>query len=304
MKKLMMMGVLGALSLTSFAKTSEEALMAAHEAYRSEKPGKAARELKYVFERAHENPAVTENALELYDALKESGKDVQMDWTIPSEIGRVKVKFRSGLRSDRRSFDLQVNVDMKTKAAIENLQVVKFPDHIVLDPKAGVGRAEEEYDSEYDDYQNRFNTSRYPAPLETGLYFLTISLKSGTVVKGWFLTTESSFASTHINLKTPAVGETVEGSNIQLEFDDYKSPEYKPFEKRSFYTEIGRIEGSGYKRVWDKWIGHPNLERVVVNKELTPGNYNLWLSYKEKHRLGDLHLQRQIFVSRPFKVSE
>jgi hypothetical protein len=192
---------------------------------------------------------------------------------------------------------------------IEQLQIIRYPNDVVIDKLNAVGEWEEEIESDGSPHfkgQAKKAEARVPA----GLYLLNIVLKDGTRTDGWFALDDDMNASTSPKLYQPTAHQELQSNHPVIKFEEYRSPEYKPYEKRSV---IAHVETPEWQTLWWGGFNYPDDEiatSLTLGSEnsdhqtydFADGKYWLGFGFRESHRFGDLKIMRVSKISRPFKV--
>jgi hypothetical protein len=99
--------------------------------------------------------------------------------------------------------------------------------------------------------------------------------------------------------------------NPVFEWEDFRSPEYKPYERRSFNLHVGRVTETApyWEGLWDFYLGSPNETQVVVGKDsrakelkLEDGEYWVTFQYVEARAFGPLKIRRASRTTRQMLV--
>jgi hypothetical protein len=253
------------------------------------------------------------SALALYkQAVAKAGtKGLPADWKLPEEISTMKIAFRH-IQSDRTGYQLRVSGEVKAFGLIRQLQVVHYPDQVILDKEAGIGTYEESTSAkgEFEYSGQSLKTTR---PLASGLYLLKGVLNSGKTVDGWFLLEDEMNSTAVPEVQIPSVDQVFSNGKPTFHWNNFQSPQYQPFEIRSVWIGISRTDlGENWVKRWEKWIRSPQLTELTVGvtepqagvNELENGAYAFALNYHESHSFGDIILNRDSATYRYFKVQK
>lgn len=252
-----------------------------------------------------------QNALALVGkAFDENKGKLPADWSLPAPLTNLKFKHNRKELPDGVEYAYQLAVNGPEADSVTNIKLVKFPSEVILDREAGVG----EWSTEPDEggfYFEMYGGDGRDA-LPEGLYLFTITTKDGTKFDGWF-PLENLTSSASPTLDSPAVGETFTQPNPELRWQDFKSPEYKPSERRILAIDVGRLDGptNGWTGVWSHYEQDPARTSAVIGvtpdsegvEYLADGKYWMSLTYFEQRKFGDLKLRRGSRTARPFYVN-
>jgi len=277
-----------------FSQTKgKDALKEAHKAFLKDDYATMTVRLKNVLETSDED--AKQNALQLLEKAYEArGGNVPADWKLPSEISRLTFFLRRQRTPDGDTFGVKLMGTASQKGVIKQLQVVQYPSRTILDKENGIGSWEEEVDlGNGPEFQ--LQALRQPDPVSDGLYLLNLELANGKSTHGWFIVSNLLSSDTP-NVSVPAAGQTFMTPNPTLKWEDFHSPEYKSFERRSLWLATW---GSTH---WETYLDDPSLTEITVGKSLADGQYSFLVGYREIRRFGDLRLARQSFSGVPFYV--
>lgn len=293
---------------------STEPLYRAHEAYLRKDLRTMASEIKELFKDPKSDETSLKNGLALLEKAysTRSGNGIPVDWKLPSEITKMKVTLGYHRRANTDDYALNVSGTAQAIGTIKQLKVTRYPDQVVLDKQGNLGDWEDQIEPG-DGPSFELDGPRTVRPAQEGLYLIHIELASGAVTEGWFILS-NMVASDSPVVQTPGIGDTFTTRNPTLKWNDFKSPEYQSHEGRSLWMAVVKSDPPLYEwiPVWTMWEGSPNRTQVTVGTEpnadtgsvsqLADGGYNLYLSYKEERRFGDLRLGRKSITITPFQV--
>lgn len=284
----------------------------AHAAFLARDYGAMANHLKETLADPTSSEAMRQNAVELLEKAYsvKSGSPIPVDWTLPKEITDMKVKVRHTRRFEQGAYGLKVQGNMLERNLIQQLQIIRYPDQIVLDRKGKIGdwsEIEEPKDGIYFELDGP-NT---PEPAADGLYLLNLEMRDGRVVNGWFILSHLVSSETPTVL-SPAHGQHFTTANPTFKWDNFYSPEYQSFERRNLWMGITTAEPPtfAYNEVWTLFEPSPTRTEVTVGteaaamgvKQLKEGRYAVLVGYSEIRRFGPLKLARGSLTVIPFSV--
>ena len=260
-----------------------------------------------------ESPEVArDNALRLLDAAWEAGRGrLPADWTVPSSIHHLRVSSLRKQEPDGVSFRLELGGIITDPGALGQVRVVQAPGRVILDRRAGQGTWEVTPEPDGTWYVE-LEGPETATPTPEGLYLLDVEV-AGEDVRGWFVLTRHVSSQTPA-VHAPAVGETFTSGQPPLRLDDFRSPEYRAWERRSLGLYVVRLRpGSaadkGYEVAWHRWISSPRDTEVTLgvggdmpDAELEDGDYWLAATYGERRAFGPLKIVRSSRTARPFQV--
>jgi len=291
-----------------FASGTTPSLAAAHDAYLRSDLAALSASVKEALKDPDEG--VRRNALELIEKAYADGRRIPADWKLPREVPKMKVAVRRMHRVDGDGYDMRLYGNMVQPKMITQLQLVKYPDQVVLDLAKGIGTWEESFDPE-DGPEFELDGPRYPSAPEEGLYLLNIETRTGAKVAGWvILSGLNSTATPQIAVPTP--NQVFETATPTFRWTDFRSPQYHPEERRTLWIGVGEsaTPESEWKNVYSLFEEGPSRESVEVGSapgtgptRLSPGRHVFYLDYKESRRFGDLSVRRESAVIVPFFVS-
>lgn len=247
--------------------------------------------------------------LNLYAKAREvAGLDgIMADWSLPEEVTKMKIRVRR-VQNEGVRFNLSVSGEVKDVGVIDQLKVWQHGGKIFLDKHQGVGEWNEGgKGTKPDKIEYGFRSNKSNQEIQSGLYLLTMTLKNGKSVDGWFILTPDLNASRSPTLQQPRYGQVYKTNKPSFNFENYYSPEYKPHELRALW--MGISDEKWETDIWDFWERSPrrnsvNLddEKAEGKKELSPGNYNFTFLMTEENKFGDIWIGRSAIVHRPFTV--
>lgn len=260
------------------------------------------------------DPVVRENAVQLFQAgVSASQGEIPANWTLPEGIEDMKVGVRYRTRAERSDYKLKVHGNLKKLGVLKQLQVVQFPNTVVMDKAAGIG--------EYVEQKDEFDGTPYydlgsegqKRPFETGLYLINIETASGEKVQGYFILTSDLNVAEAPYVKSPSEGQTFVNGTPTITWKDFHSSQYRPEEYRRLGISIVSVQPDGQ---WnDKWLywakdPAPNVQSVTVGKdgkgvkELENGDYLVVVGFSERHRFGPLQIARDAITLRNIHVKK
>ncbi len=268
--------------------------------------------MRKALESPRTGPVERENLFGLLAATYQARgyEGIPADWKLPPEITKMKIVVNRILR-DLPRYSFRVQGETAAIGTIRQLRVTRYPDQVVLDRKAGLGEWEERL-NEDGDAEYELCGARTQAPVAAGLYLLRIELASGSAVDGWFILDPEVNSTESPALSSPSYGQQFTTTRPMFSWADFRSPQYKPFERRTVWMAVTRADPPAYDWDvhWSFYADAPTLTDITVGaapgehlaKPLTTGNYAFYLNYQERRRFGDLILVRASAALHPFSI--
>ncbi len=301
------------MSCSVLAEQLPTAIQKAHEAYLRRDGVELITAVKLALEQADDQNAIKKNMLGLYTAAARNGllKNVKLNWLLPKELTY------AGFESTRRYrvengkvvyyFALSVGVQSETE--LEQLQIIRYPDHVILDRAAQIGKWEITSDSkETHFYANSPQTS---SPNEEGLYFFNIKVKDQPMVQAWFIFANKNSSATPI-INNPKSAQTLSDGRPVFSWNSFLSPEYKQGEEIRIDVRVNRAGGDEPKVAQFRMIdskatsykfGDATAVKIINGPDqLTIGDYSISLTYREIEKFGGLQLKRTSSTKVPFTI--
>lgn len=282
----------------------------AHEAFLARDYGALTASLRETLGGPEVDSVVRQNALDLLaKAAEETQGNLPVNWTPPPGVSDLKFTQSLKQEPDGLVHKIKIRGDLAAVDTLKQVQVVRFPDLVVLDRQAGLGEYSTSPEAEG---AFSFDLEReMPAALQEDLYIVRFELKDGTQSEGWFIVDDLA-ASTTPNLISPAVGETFRHGHPEFVFEDFRSPEYKSYEIRRLNINAARLipTDPGWDLSWGFYVRDPDLTRITVGPhpdalgvdELEPGRYWVSVEFLEERRFGPMKLRRGAKTGRPIYI--
>jgi hypothetical protein len=241
------------------------------------------------------------------NALFSTMTDLPCDWRVPEGVVGLKVtqRARKNGEGDPR-YILRVGANVVAADHVNQLQVIRYPNEVVLDLQAGIGELEQgsfEGEPFFD-----LRTERRAAPFPEGLYLLNISTQAGQSVEGWFIL-QDMVTSTFPMITEPTRNAVVTTGSPRISWLDYRSPEYRDGEFRNMTIAMRFVRPDDeWEDRWEDFYSGTIPTTVTVGQggetaaPLQDGNHVISLSYREGRRFGDLRLRREATTIHPVVV--
>ncbi len=295
-------------------KSVEDPVTQAHEAFLKKDYARMSSKIRSALQSSPRDPAVKEN---LFGLLRKTVaalgiESLPIDWSVPSELSNTRIVFRRFAQdSIKYTIAFQGDGPTETDSGIQKLQIIKYPDQVIADRETGVGEWYSKLDQGANSTFELKSTPSMTRP-ETGLYLLNIGLKNGKQVDGWFIVDDESFSGESPELLSPANGEVTSNPTPVIQWKDFKSSHYKPFEKRAMSVVIATNNPPQYEwnPKWELHLSSPDLTEATVGStegatgvsRLEKGRYRTMISFREQRSFGNMRLIRNSIVTHPFTV--
>ena len=258
---------------------------------------------------------VRDNGLQLLDhAYGENKGRLPASWRVPAPLKSVRIKHIRIEEPDKLSFQVAVAGIAPSADVVTHVRLSAANGDVLLDRTGSVGTWStfpEDDGSVYWEVEGP-ETSR---PAHDGLYWLELGVAGGKRVTGWFPMT--SMVSTDApSIASPRPDQIFQTRNPQIAWTDFRSPEYRDYERRAVSVWVIRLNGTApvdWSPTWSLWespavttsatIGRTTgVGQTVKPIDLQPGRYWMGITYSEQREFGDLRLVRSSRTSRPFVV--
>ncbi len=297
----------------AFAEQVPTALRKAHEAYARGDGNALVAEIKATLEQSGGQSAIKKNMLGLYAAAARNGllKNVEPNFQLPKELtyAGFESQRRYKVENGKVVFFQAVSVGVQNGATLEQLQVIRFPDQVVFDKAANVGNWYVSSGTSETDLWG--GSSQTVTPNEEGLYFLNVQMKGQPMVQAWFiLTDKNSSASPVVN--SPKPGQVSSDDRPLFKWKAFHSPEFKQGENTRIALKVNRVAGdetevSSVRLIDSKATSYRFGDTSGVKdfngpERLVPGDYMMYIVYREVEDFGGIQLKRASSTKVPFSV--
>lgn len=274
-------------------------LRAAHAAYADGDLPRMVTHLRETFETPTATPLVQDNALALLEAGFALGRGaLAADWTLPPGITGLQVMHLRKAEPASVSFRIALRGTAERPDAVRQLRLLRG-DAAVLDRAAGLGAWSETPEPDGSRFFELEGPER-PTPLAEGLYRVEIELADGGVTRGWFILGGLTSARAP-RVDSPTPGE-VTGPSPRLAFEDFRSPGWRPWERRALGAWIVTAPpAEPWQPIWSTHAEEPTVSALDA-PPLDPGDYWFGLNFAERRRFGPLLLVRASRAAVPFSV--
>ncbi len=252
-------------------------------------------------------PEVKDNALKLLNRVYSENCDYSfpVDWKLPSFIKGLYMDIGRKVEPDGTFYKTKISGHLNDPDAIQQIVVKRYPDTVIADKQAGVGKWELDID-EKDPTDIYFEiATRDSVALTPGLYLVDITTKDSVETNGWFIVTDQLSSASPV-VHTPAVGQHFSSTTPEFRWNDFRSPEYKTCESRRLRIFVAKIPSDIWDLRWSYGKNDPISTSANVGAEgegaLEPGKYWFTLYYKESRQFGEMELSRRSETNRQFYI--
>ncbi len=252
----------------------------------------------------------------LKDHQDKHGKVVPLGWSLPKEfqvlVTGVNRKFEPA--NGKIIYSLGFFGWLQEPGSVpEQIQVIRFPDTIVIDKKSGIGNFGDGRRWQTPMTAITFDSEADVNPPKEGLYLLNIAMKGSSEMKGWFVVGGDLALDESPRINVPFIGQEFQNKNPILKWTNYTSTYFRNIEHRKRRLIVSEVRPDEKVRVWERTEVCPDdRENIVVDKStntaesgvnnLHPGNYEFDLNVEERWYAGDLLMQRGTSTRVPFSV--
>lgn len=288
-------------------KNPQIELQAAHEAYLEGDLDRTILSVKEALKSKNED--VRSNALELWKQtlVQHPNERQHADWSLPADVTKMVVNEIYAVRPDDDGYEMRVKGELAKSGAMTQLQLIRYPNEVILDKNAGIGRYTETIVTGKVTYELKRDRQRHP--FAEGLYLLNITTADGKLTQGWFIMAGLA-ATAAPKIQTPTQGETFTTGNPTFKWSDFRSPQYQASESRIFYLWINEKNSNSDVDLCSADQDDPTITQLTVGKDagpgclnaLAPGEYHLGIIYGESRKFGDIVLRRSARSVALFRV--
>ncbi len=278
-------------------------LQRAHEFYLQGQQERMVDSLKAVLLDPEVNHAEKNNALGLLERAYQIGHGlVRASWSLPRGVDRLHVTQVRKEEPEHLYFRLTMGAHLAEEDLVHQVRLVAPGGEVIFDRESGVG----EWQVDKEDggkFSFELSSEDRSVPWESGLYRLYIRCKDGTSVNGWFIMS-NQLASSAPKIHSPKVGARYEGVPSQpvIRWDDYRSPEFQDFERRSLVILVAQLHQPDFQIRWMRFAFAPEEEEAKIDRPLDRGDYWLSMTFREERRFGPVRLRRASRTARRFYV--
>jgi hypothetical protein len=263
--------------------------------------------------------AVLSDLLELYDKAYEIKGDqaITPDWSAPKELQWfiVSSKKKYNVSNGKQEYRINVSAGYDKSQDLEQFQVVRYPNEVLIDRKAGLGEITVTPDpspSSPNCLDFWAAADYHAAQNPAGLYLMTLKMKGQEEVRGWFILGKTANASESPEVLSPTPDQVLTSATPSFAWKDFVSPQYRNFEKRKVTVAVVRCCPDVTDDTWVATRKAPFTEAAVGEqipdaevtglKSLPSDAYVVQVTYKERRRFGSMVLSRDTSTQVPFTV--
>ena len=268
--------------------------------------------LKQAYMASVNDSVATKNIMQLYTKIRSQSPATRFDvgWTLPAEIKSMRVSVTRRLENGLVTHQLIVSGALTAIDDMDNFQVVRYPDTIVLDKSKKVGTFQVSDDDGTPGYDFRSRGTAFD--VSAGLYLMTFSTKGGAHVDGWFMLDENANSTAQpqiTNLDDNPVFNT--GTPI-MKWNEFFSPQFKKdIEHRALSIWIGKANED--KGAWSFWSENMKTTSATIGSSLQiengwdhgpleNGEYYALLNYMEAQSFGPIRIVRRSGTVKYFTI--
>lgn len=295
----------------STSPSTSSSLTSAHEAYLAGDFVGMGERIRETLLDSNASQSVKDNAYALLDkAYEANAGKLPSRFVLPAQVENVKLgaTFARSQNGSHCNVFLWMQVQEGFAAHITSMTVRRLPSETLLDMKAGPGRlAIQHHRPGFEDLV--LEATNIVTPPADGVYSIHVGLDDGREVDGWVIGRGLASSATP-EVLSPPPSTAVRGSNPELRWKPFTSPQYGAFEQRSLSVYVHDEDRK--KTAWDYWLANPgDLATVRVGSppgtpvgKLEPGTYWFSLTASEERKFGPVRLSRSSQTGVPFHVTE
>lgn len=260
------------------------------------------------------SPAERQNVLEVLErAWEDAEGHLPADWTLPDAVAdlhfrQIRVEEVDGIRHQ-----VVLAGRLRDADAVSRAVLLRADDGaIVLDSQREPGGLHVDEPAPGDPLRYfEVEGPELSEPPSPGVYLWRLTLSSGEEREGWFIAHASSSTASP-QVWAPGEGEVVTSRQPHAAWEDFRSPEHRPYEARTLGLYLVQRTGRGeFAARWSSWSGEAGGTHDAVlgsatdgpAVELDDGAYWLAVTYGERRSFGPLQLVRASRTLRHFRVA-
>lgn len=285
----------------------------AHEAYLKNDGKTLALAVKAGLELAKNQGPVKKNLLGLFSAAEKNGllQNIEPNWILPKEITYASFEShrRYKLENGKVSFFLAVSMGVAPDQELEQLQVIRFPDQVILDKAANIGNWNITTNSRETNFWA--GTDQKVTQNEEGLYLINLKIKGQPMVQAWLILADKNSSSSPV-VTEPALKQIFTTNQPVFKWRKFVSPEFKQNEASrisirvtktdSEETEVSQVRLKDSKATSLKFGDSNAVVEVNGPDQLSTGDYYFNIAYREVENFGGFQIRRTSSTKVPFSV--
>lgn len=285
------------------------ALQRAHEAaLAGDVPGEV-RAIEEVLTHPAADVDARDNALALLDATYAEHHGVlPAGFALPQGLRRLEIVVVHATEPGLECYRTVLRGVLAPGTAVRSLTLRRWPDDVVL---AHGAREYGRFSTSAEDDGGTFfelEGDELGAPLPSGVVRVVVELGNGATLDV-AVVVDRLVSSATPRLRAPAADEVLAAGHPAVELDDFRSPEFAPFETRSLSLWLVHPGAVGLAPVWSLWTSELGASRYALGAgpdtppvDVSPGRYWLGVTFGERRRFGPIGLVRASRTSVPFTV--
>ena len=258
------------------------------------------------------HPLVVRFAADLLKTAKAKGimQDSPITIALPSEVTYLGLDIQRRYKTQPGTvqFGLNAAVGVIHTARVEQFQVIRYPDQVVLDMAAGIGHTElETTDDGNEVWMGGAQSARM---VEEGLYLVNFKLVGSPMVKGYAVITGKNSSASPVIMR-PALSDELSDTQPVISWKKFRSPEHGENEKVILNVIISDVDTD--KDIMIARLKDTNATSFKVGdvaaarfyqgvKELVPGKYRLRIAVREADSADKLFVRRSSTTVVPFSI--
>ena len=131
------------------------------------------------------------------------------------------------------------------------------------------------------------------------MYDLHLEFSDGAQWDAWLILSNTTASATP-SVTIPAANQILKTSRPRIEFQNFRSPEYQSFERRSLWYSLRRRSDS--RPLLTHWEMNPTSVGFQPDRELPNGDYTVGIFYTEARRFGPILIGRKAGTLVPFTI--
>lgn len=269
-------------------------------------------EARSALKESHNHPLIVGQVASLFKSARSSKmrSDFSQNFQLPKDVTYLDLEIQRRYRTDKGEvvFALNASIGINKQADLEQLQVIRYPDEVMLDKAAGIGNMHpEESDTEKELWMGGNEST---TPVQEGLFLINLKLKGEAMVRGYVIMVNKNASASPVVL-TPVLKERIEDATPTISWKGFLSPEYKEGERIANNILITEVESG--KDVMVVRVKDPKATSFTVGDkeaakfyqgvtELVPGKYRMRITHREVEDLGVMKTKRTSTTIVPFTI--
>lgn len=268
--------------------------------------------LKQAYMASVNDSVAIKNIMQMFTKIRTMSPAPRFDvgWTLPAEIKSMRVSVSRRMENGLITHQLMVSGGLTAPDDMDNFQVVRYPDTIVLDKAKKVGTFHVSNEDGTPDFDFRSRGTAFD--VSSGLYLMTFSTKGGAHVDGWFMLDENSNSTAQPQITNLDGNPVFDTGTPLMKWNEFTSPQFKKdIERRTLSIWIGKANED--KGVWSFWTENVKTTSATIGSTLPiengwdhgpleNGDYYALLNYMESQSFGPIRIVRRSGTVKYFSV--